>query len=448
MCFPFEGHLYRQMMVRPVACGHKYKNIMGLMSIPKRIAVVGSGISGLSAAYFLKDHHDVHLFEKEERPGGHSNTVVVDMAGQSLPVDTGFIVFNYQTYPNLVKFFEHLHVPIVASDMSFSVSMGNGELEYAGTNLDTLFCQRSNLGNLDFLRMVWDIFYFNRMAQRESINIGYEVTLEEFLSTHGFSQAFRDLYLYPMASAIWSMPMDGAAEYPARTLIDFFDNHGLLRAINQHPWYTVKDGSRGYVDKLISQLGNVHLGCEVKKVLPEENGIRLITSRGEEMFDEVVLATDGASPLGLLEKPTSLQEDVLGGFKVSMNKAYLHWDTTLMPKRKKAWASWNYLMTDREGVSLSYWMNRLQGLSSEHPLIVTLNPAKAPDSEKVFYETEYMHPLFDATAVEMQRRIGEIQGQGHVWYAGAYQGYGFHEDGLESGMRVAKELGGTIPWEE
>ena len=420
------------------------------MSNLKKIAVIGSGISGLSAAYFLKDNHEVHLFEKLERAGGHSNTVMVDMEGKSIPVDTGFIVFNNHTYPNLVKFFKHLDVPIIDSDMSFSVSLDHGKLEYAGTNLDTLFCQRSNLTRLDFWRMVKDIFRFNRMARIISADIGYDITLENFLNKHGFSKPFRDWYLYPMTSAIWSMPFQGVGSYPARTLIDFFHNHGLLRAITQHPWLTVEGGSQTYVKTLITQLENVHLNTEVKSVFHDGTKVQVSTSQGKYEFDGVVLATDGAAPLSLLQSPSTLQKEILGGFKVSRNKAILHWDLNLMPKRRKAWTSWNYLLQSggsSKGVSLSYWMNRLQAIESKHPLIVTLNPVQLPDPEKTFYETEYFHPLFDAETIKMQDRLSEIQGVDNIWYAGAYHGYGFHEDGLKSGMQVARKLGGRVPWQ-
>lgn len=420
------------------------------MSNSKKIAVIGSGISGLSTAYFLIDTHEVHLFEKLDRLGGHSNTVMVDMEGESIPVDTGFIVFNNHTYPNLVKFFQHLDIPIINSDMSFSVSLDHGRFEYAGINLDSLFCQRSNLTRLDFWRMMRDIFRFNKMARKLSANIGYDITLEDFLNEHSFSKAFRNWYLYPMTSAIWSMPLQGTGQYPARTLIDFFHNHGLLRVINQYPWLTVKGGSQSYVQKVASQLEKVHLNTKVKSVHPRDGKVEVNTNQGKYDFDEVVLATDGAAPLSLIQSPSSLQKEILGGFKVSKNKAVLHWDKNLMPKRQKAWASWNYLLQSddsSQGVSLSYWMNRLQGLESRHPLIVTLNPSQQPDPKKILYETEYLHPLFDADTIRMQRRLSEIQGLDNIWYAGAYHGYGFHEDGLKSGMRVAQRLGGKIPWE-
>lgn len=419
------------------------------MPVPK-IAVIGSGISGLSTAYFLQHTHEVHLFEAADRIGGHANTVQVQMGGQSIPVDTGFIVFNTFTYPNLLKFFHHLGVPITKSDMSFSVSLDQGAFEYAGTNLDTLFCQRSNLVKIDFWKMVRDIVRFNRLAHKASQKMGYDVTLEAFLDAHSFSKAFRNWYLYPMACAIWSMPLQGAMAYPARTFIDFFHNHGLLRVVNQYPWLTVKGGSKTYVEILASRLKHIHVNTPVTCVRTGEKGVEVTTPQGVHHMDSVVFATDGAAPLKLLENPCPLQQERLGAFKVSSNRAVLHVDEALMPKRRKAWASWNYCLQTQEegqGVCLSYWMNKLQNLESDHPLIVTLNPIQEPDPNKVIYETQYLHPLFDAQAIGAQQQLAAIQGKDNLWYVGAYHGYGFHEDGLTSGMRVAKQLGGVIPWE-
>ncbi|MDO6964347.1 NAD(P)/FAD-dependent oxidoreductase [Rhizobium alvei] len=417
---------------------------------PLKIAVIGSGISGLSAAWLLSKKHDVRLYETDSRPGGHSNTVVAETAMGPVPVDTGFIVFNEVTYPNLTALFKHLDVKTVDTEMSFAVSLDHGKLEYSGTDLAGIFAQKSNLVNLRFLSMLRDILRFYREAPADLELMGLE-SLDSYLDRKGYGRAFRDDHLYPMAAAIWSTPAGSVGAYPAKSFVRFCENHGLLKVSGRPIWKTVKGGSRNYVNRMLSEIGErPRLNCGVHKIVRQPHGVSVIDETGQsEIFDHVVLACHADQALAMIARPTPSEQSILGAFRYSVNEAVLHSDRRLMPKRKRAWSSWNYL-ADRsraDALSVTYWMNRLQGIDPNNPLFLSLNPLTDPDPAQVHYRVTYEHPMFDHHAISAQQRLWSLQGHGGVWFAGAYFGAGFHEDGLQAGLAVAEQLGDVRrPW--
>ena len=411
-----------------------------------RIAVVGAGISGLSAAWLLSQRHDVTLFESDSRLGGHSNTV--EVAG--LAVDTGFIVYNEKTYPNLAALFAHIGVETRATEMSFAVSLDGGRLEYSGSGLRGLFAQPGNLLSPRFGSMLKDLLRFYRNAPRDLSSLGLD-SLDSYLDANGYGAAFRDDHLYPMAAAIWSTPAAEVGRYPAAAFVRFCDNHGLLQIADRPAWRTVDGGSRRYVERLRRRFqGRIESGCPVRAILRHADGVTVHMGDGTERpFDHVVVATHADQALALVERPSRAERELLGAFRYSRNEAVLHSDPRLMPRRRAAWAAWNYL-ADRRGdprLCVTYWMNRLQHLPESQPLFVTLNPIEPPSSDSVAYRTSYEHPLFDTDAIAAQERLWSLQGDGGLWYCGAYFGAGFHEDGLQAGLAVAEALGGVRrPW--
>ena len=417
------------------------------------IAVVGSGISGLSAAWLLGQRHRVTLFEAAPRLGGHTNTVVVDVAAgsgtRSQAVDTGFIVYNEATYPNLTALFAHLRVPTQASEMSFAVSLDDGALEYAGTDLNGLFAQRRNLLRPRFLLMLRDLLRFYREAPRK-VQALETLSLGAFLDRDGYGRAFRDDHLLPMAAAIWSAPSRTLLDFPAVSFVRFCENHGLLRVTNRPVWRTVSGGSRAYIGPLsVPFRDRVRLGRRIRAVRRGPDGVTLRDETGEAArFDHVVIATHADQALAMLEAPGVRERAVLGAFRYSTNHAVLHGDARFMPRRRAVWASWNYLGrrgADADAVCVTYWMNRLQSLESAPDLFVTLNPPRRPDG--VLREETYAHPIFDLDALAAQKQLWSLQGQGNVWFCGAHFGAGFHEDGLQAGLAVAEALGGVRrPW--
>lgn len=413
----------------------------------RRIAVIGAGISGLSAAWLLSQRHEVTLFEAEERLGGHSNTV--EAAG--VAVDTGFIVYNEKTYPNLTALFGHLGVATRETDMSFGVSLDGGRLEYSGSGLRGLFAQPANLVSPRFASMLKDLLRFYRNAPRDLPSLGLD-SLDSYLDAHGYGAAFRHDHLYPMAAAIWSTPASDVGRYPAAAFVRFCDNHGLLQLTDRPAWRTVTGGSRRYVEEMRRRFhGTLVAGCPVRTVRRRADGAAVVTADGVERgFDEVVVATHADQALALLERPTAAERDLLGAFLYSRNEAVLHGDSGLMPRRRAAWSAWNYLADRRDEPRLcvTYWMNRLQHLPEERPLFVTLNPMVPPAAESVHYRATYEHPTFDRRAMAAQQRLWSLQGDGGVWYCGAYFGAGFHEDGLQAGLAVAEAIGGVRrPWQ-
>jgi predicted NAD/FAD-binding protein len=420
-----------------------------------KVAIVGSGISGLGCAHALlaeRQHGiQVTLFESEHRPGGHTNTVDVRLDGIEHPVDTGFLVFNERTYPNLIRLFDELDVPTAKSDMSFAVSVpagrGGGRLEWAGTDLNSVFAQRRNLASPRFLAMVADILRFNRQATRiaRGDETAEEQTLGEFLDRHRYGENFRRWYLLPMAAAIWSCPMRTMLAYPLAMFLRFCDNHGLLQVNDRPQWFTVAGGARQYVRKILSRLPDVRLGSPVLEVTRNEAAgkVNVRTAHGVEAFDQVVLACHSDQSASLLADADIAERRLLGDVRYQPNRAVLHTDARLMPRLRSVWSSWNYLSDggDEPDVSVTYLLNKLQPLPFETPVLVSLNPLVEPDPAQVIAEFEYAHPIFDASTAAAQQRLPEIQGRRRVWLAGAWTGFGFHEDGLKSGLTVAKALG-------
>ena len=414
-----------------------------------KIAVIGSGISGLSAAWLLSSRHDVTLYEIDRRLGGHSNTVLAPTDGASIPVDTGFIVYNEVTYPNLTALFAHLRVETEATDMSFGVSIDGGRLEYAGSDLAGLLAQPVNLLRPRFYAMMADLLRFYRQAPRDLGHLE-GVTLAAYLDANKYGRAFREDHLYPMAAAIWSTPAAEVGAYPAEAFIRFCDNHGLLKVTGRPQWRTVKGGSRSYVARLSEPLaGRVMIGRDVKIIERSRSGVVIEDGLSQRRFDKVLVACHADQALGLLKAPTEAERHILGAFRYSRNTAVLHGDEQLMPRRRAAWSAWNYLAaSDRSsGPSVTYWMNRLQHIDPSVPLFVTLNPLVEPRLDSVYSHFTYEHPLFDQQAIEAQKQLWSLQGVANVWFAGAYFGAGFHEDGLQAGLAAAEAMGKVRrPW--
>lgn len=416
-----------------------------------RVAVVGSGIAGLSAAWALSRHAQVTLFESGDYFGGHTHTVDVTLEGQTCGVDTGFLVFNERTYPLLIELFAKLGVETAKSDMSFSVQLPHTGLEWSGSNLDTVFAQRSNLLRPGFWRMLSDLLRFNRLTT-ELAERGAEQALAqpigEFLDAQRFSREFRDWYLLPMVACIWSCPTAQMMAFPISTLIRFCHNHGLLQVANRPQWHTVRGGARHYVDKLLESIDDKRLNTAVTGIkrmgADGSGGVLISTRQGSERFDSVVLASHSDQSLALLDDASAQERQLLGAIAYQRNRAVLHTDTSLLPRRRKAWAAWNYehggaaAGPDQRSVCLHYLLNRLQPLPWKQPVLVSLNPVREPSPAQVLGEYDYAHPVFDQAAVAAQQRLPALQGQHNTWFCGAWTRYGFHEDGLLSGLSVAK----------
>lgn len=412
----------------------------------KRIAVIGGGISGMGAAYALKDTADVTVFEARDRLGGHAHTVEVDYDGRQIAVDVGFIVYNALNYPNLIGLFDALGVATEKSDMSFAVSNPDG-YEWA-SRATGIFADKRNLFRPKFHRFWRTILKFNDIAREElaASKVG-NVSLGTWLDRHGFDETFRENYILPMAAAIWSTPERGVLDFPATSFFNFFENHRLMHK-ERPKWRTVSGGSARYVEAMENTLGDrIRLGSAIETIVPFGNRIQVKLSGGRsDVFDEVILASHSDQARSMLSPVYEDQRFLLGSARYRPNRIFLHRDASLMPKRRAAWASWNVLKQDGEDICLTYWMNTLQNLPKDAPLYVTLNPEHRPAPDKTFLEFTFDHPQFDAPAEAAVRSIKRLQGRDGLWFAGAWMGHGFHEDGLKSGLAAALALGGRVPW--
>ncbi|MEL8055076.1 MAG: FAD-dependent oxidoreductase [Pseudomonadota bacterium] len=412
----------------------------------KRIAIIGSGISGLGAAYALKDSADITVYEANERAGGHAHTMDVDYDGTPISVDVGFIVYNALNYPNLIGFFDAIGAQTEPSDMSFAVSNPDG-FEWAST-LNGIFAQRANLFKPRFHRFWRTILKFNDLA-REELAAGKidDISLGSWLAKHEFDEDFLENYILPMGGAIWSTPEAEMMDYPARSFFQFFENHRLMHK-ERPKWRTVTGGSRNYVSKVADLLDHrLRLNAPIASVKPFVDKVRVVEANGNsDLFDDVILATHSDTARALLDDSYEDTRFLLKSVRYRPNDIYLHRDPSLMPKRKAAWASWNVLKQDGPDICLTYWMNRLQNLPKERPLFVTLNPETPPAEHLTFARMEKAHPQFDAPAEAAVRTLKRQQGQNGIWLAGAWMGSGFHEDGLKSGLSCALSLGGQVPW--
>jgi predicted NAD/FAD-binding protein len=421
-----------------------------------KIAIIGSGISGLAAAHRLQPHAHVTLFEAGDYFGGHTHTVDITLPTnrglQTWGVDTGFLVFNERTYPQLIALLAELKVATAPSDMSFSVQVpgaqGQPPLEWSGNSLATVFAQKRNLISPRFLGMLTDLLRFNRICTQLALQgKDHEMTerLQSFLDRHGFGQAFRDWYFLPMLGCIWSCPTDQMLQFPVATMIRFCHNHGLLQVNDRPQWHTVVGGARHYVDHIVSGLTDARLNTPVRSVDRDAAGVTLHTDHGHERFDHVVMAAHSDQSLAMLRQPTLAEAEVLSAIRYQPNRAVLHTDTSVLPQRRAAWAAWNYERaadTHQESsrVCLHYLLNKLQPLPFQQPVVESLNPVRPIDPQKILAEFEYSHPVFDLAAIQAQQRVPALQGVRHTWFCGAWTGYGFHEDGLKSGLAVADAL--------
>ncbi len=416
-----------------------------------RIAIIGTGISGLTCAHVLGSKHDVTVFEAADRPGGHTNTVRVDLADETHWVDTGFLVFNEQTYPGFTRLLRELRVDSAPSEMSFSVTDEASGVVWRGSSPNTVFAQRRNLARAAFWRMLVDIGRFNRRARAllaETPTHSPELTLADLLAEGAWSQGFLDCYLIPLGSSIWSANPATFLDYPAVAFARFFDNHGLLRVRDPIPWRTIPGGARRYVEAIATTLGpRLRLACAVEKVVRRAEGVELRTSAGEgATFDQVIVATHSPQALMLVADLSSAEREILGAIRYQTNEAVLHTDTAMLPGPRRAWASWNYYrpQADRGAATLTYLLNRLQNIDSRHQICVTLNRTGDIRPERIVARIDYEHPVFDQCALRAQGRLAEINGRDRVWFCGAYWGNGFHEDGVSSARNVCAALG--VEW--
>ncbi len=425
-----------------------------------RIAIIGTGIAGNAAAFALSSQAEIVVYEKELRPGGHSHTVDIDYEGERLSVDTGFIVYNELNYPDLTALFTHLGVETHPSTMGFSFSLDHGGLEWAGKGVgfwetaDGLFAQRRNLLSLPFLRMLTEILRFNRIS-RADIDAGAvgDVSLGDYLARCGISSRLVRHYLAPMGAAIWSTPAQDILDFPARNFLAFFNNHRLLHPDAERPvWRSVKGGSRRYVEKITQGYRKqMRLGCAVVDVTRTPTGAIVTDSHGnKDRFDQVVFACHSDEALAALSDASAEERAVLSAVRYRPNVVYLHRDPALMPRSRRAWASWNFLSwepdAEKRDAAITYWMNALQGIDERYPVFVSLNPPQEPSPHLTFARYNCAHPQFDAAAFAAQALLDDIQGANHTWFCGAWTGYGFHEDGLRSGLNIGEALGARVPW--
>lgn len=413
----------------------------------KSVAVIGSGIGGIASAYYLqKEGFDVTIFEASDYFGGHSNTVEFKHAGKDFIVDTGFLVHNDRTYPNFCAFLKELNIHSYSSEMTFSVKRGDSDLEWAGTDLSSLFGQRKNIFNFKFYKFIYEILRFNRESERYLANLSEDadLSLGDLLTTQGYSKEFLDWYLLPMGGAIWSTPTDKMLEFPARTFLIFCKNHGLLQVTDRPRWKTLVGGSRAYVNRALLKIEKKYLGRPVLELRRTDGRVQIVTQSGITWFDYAVMATHPPTTLKIIKDLSSGERDLLSSFKYQKNIAVLHVDERVLPQNKRVWSAWNYESgknsDGKEAVSVHYLINKLQKIDNQINVIVSLNPIGQIDKTKMIKKIDYEHPLFDAAAILAQKRMDQIQGNGSTYFAGAWLRYGFHEDGISSALNVVKKI--------
>ena len=411
-----------------------------------KIAVVGAGISGLSAAYYLSKKHKVDLFEKENQFGGHANTIkVAYKPNKEIPIDIGFMVFNKQTYPNLINFFSENKIEIEKSDMSFSVTVENSDLEYCGKGLGGIFSNKKNLFNPKFLKMFFEILSFYKNCEKIEIKKINSITLGEYLTEIKISDYFINYHIIPMVSAIWSMPPYEAKQMPLSFFLSFFKNHGLFKIKDRPQWFTVANRSKTYVDKIIGQVSGEHFkNYNINKITRNDLGVKIFYGEENEFFDydKVVIATHADEALKIIDNPTKDEETILKKFKYRANTAVIHFDESVMPNNKKAWCAWNSSMdsANNEKTAVTYWINQLQNLKIDRDIFLTINPFKEIPNDKIFKKVSFTHPYYDTDALNNQSNLHKIQNQKHILFCGSYFGYGFHEDGIKSSIDMLKTL--------
>ena len=408
-----------------------------------KIAVIGSGIAGLSAAYYLSKKHKVDLFEKENHFGGHSYTIDIKISDKVIPVDIGFIVFNHTTYPNLINFFKENKINIEKSNMSFSVKVKNSNIEYCGKGLKGIFSNKLNLFNLKFIKMFIEIInFYNKSNNLRTIDD--KVTLGEYLKIQKLSNYFKNYHIIPMVAAIWSMPPYEAEQMPLKFFIKFFQNHGLFKIKNRPQWYTVTNRSKSYVNKILKKISGEHYkNYAIKKIIRNSNNIKVYYGDKTEFFvyDKVILATHADEALNLIEEPLNDEKEILSNFKYKKNLAYIHFDESVMPINRKAWCSWNSSVDEKNDKnSVTYWLNLLQNLKVEKNIFLTLNPFFKIDEKKIYKVIEFTHPYYDQKALDNQYKLKSIQNKKNILFCGSYFGYGFHEDGIKSSIEMIKYL--------
>ena len=407
-----------------------------------KIAVIGSGISGLSAAYYLSKKFKVDLYEKEDHFGGHSYTYDIKDNQKILPVDLGFIVFNELTYPNLINFFQELKVPYEKSNMSFAVSVKDTNVEYAGKNLSSIFSNKKNIFNIHFLKMIREIISFYKTAPQLLNNDIQNTSLGDYLDQSKISEYFKNYHIIPMVAAIWSMPFSKAKDMPLKLFLNFFINHGLFKLKDRPKWFTVAGRSKSYVSKILPEIsGEYYKNYKVKKITRSENNVRINIGANDDFvdYDGVVLACHANESLALLAEPSEQEKNILSEFQYVTNNAFLHTDEQLMPKNKLAWSSWNSISKqDLTNTCVTYWLNLLQNLNTDKNYFLTLNPIQSIEPEKVIKKVIFTHPYFNLKNTNLQKDLKLLQGKNRTWFCGSYFGYGFHEDGLKSALEVVK----------
>jgi len=419
-----------------------------------RTAIIGTGIAGMGCAHFLHKHTDLTIYEQNDYIGGHTNTVTVDEEGKPVYIDTGFMVFNYKTYPNLCRLFDEIKAPVKKTDMSFSVQHLPSGLEYSGSSVNHLFAQRRNIFNLKYIKMLNQIGRFNKESIKILDDPKYaNYSIGEYIKEFGFGEDMLWKYLVPMSSAVWSTPMEQMLDFPAVTLIRFFLNHGFLGLDTQHQWYTLENGSQSYREILIKPFKDrIKTNCKAIKVVRENGKVTVYASEGsQETFDNAIIAAHGDQALAMLDNPTDDEQRLLSKFKYQYNKAVLHTDKSIMPKAKLAWSSWNYSIKMQDGKltpTTIYWMNRLQQVSDKKDYFVSINPHDNIDPKKIIKELDYEHPLFDVPAINAQAELHKLNETGPIYFCGSYFKYGFHEDAFASAVHLCSQLLGKAVYND